>query len=307
MDVIPPQLRTLEAVVRFGSFSRAAEAMHLSQPAVSTHVRRLETDLGVRLVDRVGKRAFPTPAGELVLRHGQEAWERFEAGLQALRRLRGTVAVRIRLGTGATVSIYLLPDLLRRVHARYPEIQFSVMTGNTAEIAAAVIAHDLDAALVTLPIHGRELVVSPFFRDDLVAVAPCAPEWTRRRSIAARVLAEHPLILYERGGRIREIMDRWFRRAGCVPRVAMELGSAEAIKELVAAGLGVSLISAIAVRREVRARRLAAMRPAPALHRDIGLVRRRDKPRSPALAAFLDMVDAHQETLRPPDRAVARA
>jgi DNA-binding transcriptional LysR family regulator len=316
VDVVPAQLRSLQAVVRHGSFSRAAEAIHLSQPAVSTHVRRLEAELGVTLVERMGKRAFPTPAGELVLRYGQDAVARFEAGLEAVRRLRGRVAGRVRLGTGATVSIHLLPRVLRRFRDRYPEVELSVVTGNTPEIAAAVVNHDLDAALATLPVHGRELVVSPFFRDELVAIAaPSRAGWAgagagrnRGRAVSPRQLAEHPLILYERGGRIRQVTDRWFERAGCRPRVAMELGNAEAIKELVAAGLGVSLISAVAVRREVEARRLIALGLAPALHRDIGLIRRRAQgPPSPALAAFLDVLAAHRRTIRALERISFRA
>jgi DNA-binding transcriptional LysR family regulator len=305
VDVVPAQLRSLQAVARHGSFSRAAEAIHLSQPAVSTHVRRLEAELGVTLIERAGKRAFLTAAGELVLRYGQDAVERFEAGLEAVRRLRGAVAGRVRLGTGATVSIHLLPDLLQRLRDRYPDVEFSVVTGNTPEIAAAVVNHDLDAALVTLPVHGREFVVSPFFRDELVAIAaPSRMAWaaagrSRPRTVPPQQLAEHPLILYERGGRIRQVTDRWFEQAGCRPRVAMELGNAEATKELVAAGLGVSIISAVAVRREVQARRLVALRLAPALHRDIALIRRRAKePPSAALAAFLDVLAAHRKTIR---------
>jgi DNA-binding transcriptional LysR family regulator len=124
-----------------------------------------------------------------------------------------------------------------------------------------VVNHELDAALVTLPLYGRELAVSPFFRDELVPIAgPSRADWpsqaprgrARRRPVSPRQLAEQPLIMYARGGRIRQITARWFERAGSRPHVARELGNAEAIKELVAAGLGTSLISAVAVRHEVR-------------------------------------------------------
>jgi DNA-binding transcriptional LysR family regulator len=314
MDFVPARLRSLQAVVRHGSFSRAAEAMHLSQPAVSTHVRRLEADVGVALIERAGKRAFPTPAGELVLRSAQDAVARFEEGLEAVRRLRGSVTGRLRLGASATVSIHLLPQLLRTLRVRYPDVEVSVATGNAPEIGAAVVNHDLDAALLTLPVHGRELVVSPFFRDELVAIA--APSRGRtdavrgrdrprpRRPVSPRQLAANPLILYERGGRIREVMERWFEDAGCRPRVALELGNAEAIKELVAAGLGMSLMSAVAVRREVQAGRLIAFRVAPPLHRDIGLIRRRTQgPPSAALTAFLEVLAAHRKTIRALERA----
>ena len=130
VDLHPTHVRTLAAIVRHASFSRAAEALHLSQPAVSLHVRHLERQLGQPLLERVGKRAFPTRAGEVLLDHAGRAFGELEAARQALEALRGVVAGRVRVGTGATASIYLLPPLLRRLHARHRELELVVVTGN---------------------------------------------------------------------------------------------------------------------------------------------------------------------------------
>ena len=291
VELNPVHVRTLQEVVRRGGVSRAAEALHLSQPALSHHLRHLERALGTPLLERVGPRVRPTPAGELLLAHAARAFRELEAAREGIERLRGTVVGRIRLGTGATAAIYLLPPLLRRLHARYPGIELALVTGNTAEIAAAVVRSEIDAALVTLPVAGRVLAVSHAFPDRLVAIAPPGPPWRGRRRVSATELAREPLILYERGGTSRQVIDDWFRRAGVQPRVTMEVGNAEAIKRLVGAGLGLSVGSAMSVRAEVRARELVAVELAPPLVRRLALVRRRDRTSGPAMTALLAEMD----------------
>jgi len=206
------------------------------------------------------------------------------------------VAGRLRLGTGATASIHLLPPLLRRLRERYPELELIVVTGNAPEIAAAVADNELDVAIVTLPVAGRQLLVTPLLTDPLVAVAAPGHAWPGRGGLTATELARHPLIVYERGGTIRRVIDGWFRRGGVRARVVMELGNEEAIKKLVGAGLGVSVSPAMAVRDEVRAGVLQTRPLSPALVRRLGLVRRRDKPQTPALRVFLSAVAGLSES-----------
>src|SRR5215471_13941339 len=275
MALNPVHLKTLHEIARLQSFSRAAEALRLSQPAVSLHVRQLEDALGLPLLERVGKRAAATPAGTLLLERGGRA-------LEAL---------------GATASIYLLPPILRRLRARYPAIELVIVTGNASDIAKAVAENALDVGVVTLPVRHRQLVVTPFFTDRLVAIAPPDWRWTGRRARGRRrrarrtltpgALAGAPLILYERGGTIRQVIEDWFRRGRVTPRVAMELGNGEAIKELVSAGLGPSITSWASVRSAVRAGTLRAIALSPPLVRRLGVIRRRDKPESPPLRALL--------------------
>jgi len=302
--VNPAHVRTLQEIARCRSFSRAAEALHLSQPAVSHHIRHLEAELGQPLLERVGKRALPTRAGELLLAHAARAFAELEAARQSLQQLRGRVAGRLAVGTGATASTYLLPPLLRRLHARHPDLELTVVTGNSADMVAAVAATQLDVAVVTLPVRGAALSVTPLMPDALVAIAPATREWHRRRPLAAAELARHPLILYERGGTVRRVIDDWFRRGGATPRVAMELGNAEAIKKMVEAGLGLAVTSAISVTAEVRARRLIALPLTPPLGRRLAIVRRRDRTPSPALAVFLaGLADLAARAAKPARRA----
>lgn len=299
MDINPVHVRTLQAIARSGGFSRAGEILHLSQPAISHHVRHLERVLGVPLLVRRGRRASPTEAGVVLLEHAGRAFKLLDEAREAIQRLRGRVAGRVTVGTGATASIYLLPALLRRLRARHPDLELVVVTGNAGEIASAVSRGELDVGVVTLPIAvGRGLLVSPFYVDRLVAIAPPGRRWRRRAPLTAAELAREPVILYERGGTIRRVVDDWFRRGRATPRVAMELGNAEATKKLVGAGLGLSVVSEIAVKADARAGALNLIPLRPALHRRIGIVRRRERSPRPALLAFMTALESAAKRVR---------
>jgi len=184
------------------------------------------------------------------------------------------IAGRVRLGTGATACIYLLPTLLSDLRRRFPLLEIVVRTGNSPDILRALEDNTLDAALVTLPAPGRMFAVEKLLDDEIVAVFPPGLDPPRMASAAA--LVGLPVLLYEPGGNARRVIDDWFGRAGVALKPVMELGSIEAIKELVAAGLGCGLLPRLAIREgegsEVTARPLA-----PPLYREIGLVLRRDK------------------------------
>ena len=273
MDLQLTHLRTLEAVARHGSFSRAARELRLTQPAVSMQVRQLERDLGLPLLERVGKRTYTTKAGEVLLAHAGRARQELERGVELVQQLRGIVAGRVRLGTSASFSIYLLPPALRRFRVRYPQTELVVVTGNAPEIARAVVA------------------------NELVAIGPPGRRWPRGRRVNAAELVREPLILFEQGATLRRVIDEWFQRGSASPALPMELGNTEAIKKLVETGLGLSVTSWFAAKADVRARRLAAVRLDPPLFRRIGIVLRRDKPRTPVLAAFLETLEALRRSL----------
>jgi DNA-binding transcriptional LysR family regulator len=296
MDLHLGHLRALEAIVRHGSFSRAARELNLTQPAVSMQVGALERRVGVPLLERLGKRAFPTRAGEVLLAHAGRALAELQAGVEHVQQLRGRVVGRVRIGTSNSISVYLLPRALRRFRARFPDIELAVVTGVASEVTRAILANELDVGLVSLPVRDRQLAVTPFFRDEMVAIAPAETRWRRHGRLRADELAARPLIL-DRGSTTRRMIDEWFHRAGLAPRVAMELGNTEAMKKFVEAGLGLSVTSHFAVKADVAARRLVALPLEPALHRQIGLVRRRDKPLTPPLTALLGALDALQSRL----------
>jgi DNA-binding transcriptional LysR family regulator len=297
VDLQLAHLRTLAVIARQGSFSRAARELHLTQPAVSMQVRQLERGLGLPLLERVGKRAFPTRAGEVLLDHATRAFRELEAGVAHVQELRGVVAGRVRLGTSASISVYLLPLALRKFRARFPDIELVVVTGLASDIARGLVANDLDVGLVSLPVRDRQLAVAPFYRDRLVAIAPPERRWRRGAPVRAAELAQLPLILFDQGSTVRRMIDGWFHRARLVARPVMELGNTEAMKRFVEAGMGVSITSEFSVKADVAAGRLVALPLEPAVMRQIGLVRRRDKALTPPLAAVLDALEGLRRRL----------
>lgn len=275
-DLKLDQLRTFAEVVERGTFSAAAERLRLSQPAVSLQVRQLEERLGVRLLERVGKRATPTAAGLELVEHARRIEAEVTAALDGMAAHSGGAAGRVRIGTGATASIYLLPPLLGDLKRRFPSIEITVRTGDTADVLKDLEENALDLGFVTLPATGRMFLITPVMEDPFVAIAAAGDDRLPRVATPA-ALSDLPLVLYEAGGNTRRVVDEWFARAGVAPRPAMDLGSVEAIKELVGAGLGCAVVPGSAIRRTGERVPLVSRPLSPKLHRRLALVMRRDK------------------------------
>lgn len=271
------RLRAFAYVVELGSFSAAAERLELTQPAISLQVRELEKHVGVRLIERVGRRAAPTAAGEELLGHARRIDAEVSAALDAMsRHAKGTVG-RIRLGTGDTACIYFLPPVLRALRNKFPSLDIVVRTGNTPDILKSVEDNTIDVGLITLPAPGRMFDIQPVLDDEFVAItsrgAVALPE-----KVAPNDLAKLPVVLYEPGAHTRQLIDQWAMRAGVSLKPVMELGSVEAIKELVGAGLGCGIVPALSL-PTAGARRRTVVRPLhPRLSRKLAIVMRRDKP-----------------------------
>jgi DNA-binding transcriptional LysR family regulator len=289
-------LHTFAMVAALGSFSRAAARLGVTQPAVSQQVRRLETLLGVRLVERIGRRATPTPAGQELVEHCRRVDEAVAGARQAMARHAHGALGRVRIGTGATACIYLLPPVLQDLKRRFPSLEIMVRTGNTADVLKDLEDNALDVGLVTLPAAGRMFDVTPVFEDAYVAIA-AAHANPLSEVVTPESLADLPVLLFEAGGNTRLRVDQWFARAGVGITPVMSLGNVEAIKRLVAAGLGCAVLPGSAVsgpEGKVKdgdgpdgirpggigrdADNGLAVRPlAPALVRQLALVLRRDK------------------------------
>lgn len=270
------QLKTFVDVIELGTFSAAAERASLTQPAVSLQIRQLEKRLGVRLIERIGKRAMPTAAGMDLLAHARLIDAAVNAALDAMAPHTSGRLGRVRLGTGATACIYLLPPILRELRRRVPALEIVVSTGNTADVLKAIDENRIDIGLVTLPVSGRMFDVTPLV-DDEFAVIASASAFPLPATVTPSVLSKLPLVLYEQGGTTRSVVDAWFARAGFSVKPVMELGSVEAIKQLVGAGLGCAVLPRVAITKtDVRAP-LTARPLSPRLKRKLGLVVRRDK------------------------------
>jgi DNA-binding transcriptional LysR family regulator len=278
-------LHAFVAVVQHGSFSAAAERLKLSQPAVSLQVRQLERALGATLIERVGRRTRPTPAGAELLAHAGRIDAAVTAAVEAVAR-RATGAIgRVRLGTGATACIFLLPPILKELRDTFPNLELTVATGNTADIVKAVEENILDIGLVTMPVSRRAVDVTPVMDDEFMLIAPRDMDLPAR--ITAAALASKPVLLFEPGGNTRRIADEWIAAGGVNLKPVMSLGSVEAIKELVAAGLGCAILPGMAVRPEQRRGDLIVRPLSPRLQRKLAVVVRHDKHLHTGLRAVL--------------------
>jgi DNA-binding transcriptional LysR family regulator len=274
-------LRTFLDVIELGSFSAAAERSSLTQPAVSLQIRQLEKRLGVRLIERIGRRARPTGAGLELASYAEKIDLLASSAVEEVGRHSEGVIGRVRIGSGATACIYLLPPLLGELRRKFPSLQLTVSVGNTSDIVRAVDDNAIDVALVTLPASGRMLEIVPVLDDEFVAIAPTSMKLPARLTPSA--LASLPILLFEPGGNTHRIADEWFRQAGISLRPVMTLGSVEAIKELVRAGLGCAVLPSMAVRNETHRKGLIVQSLAPRVRRTLAVVVRRDKPLSRGL------------------------
>ncbi len=283
------QMRTFLSVCETGSVSTSARLLGMTQPAASQQLREMERRLGVRLLERAAGRSLPTAAGSALIPAARRALAAAMDAEEAAAAHRDGNTGRIRLGTGATACIHLLPPVLAAVRRRMPSLEVTVGTGNSDEIVQQVEEGVLDLAIVTLPAPGRRsLVVSPLVVDALVALLPAA-EAPAAQGISAVALARLPLILYESGGTTRGLVDSWLARGGATPSIAMELDSIEAIKALVASGLGATILPSLAVRTPVPGTECRNLRPA--LSRQLGVVLRREKTRDRGLRVLLEELE----------------
>jgi DNA-binding transcriptional LysR family regulator len=283
------QLRSFALVVEAGSFSAAADRLGLTQPAVSLQVKLLERRLGVRLIERVGKRARPTVAGLALLQHVSQIENAVEAAIDAVADHAAGVTGRVRLGCGATACLYFLPPVLRALRAQFPALSIVVSTGNTDDYVRKVEENTIDLALVTLPAGGRSLVATPVRDDEFVAIGRRDGAPLKAR-VSPADLMPLPLVLFEPAANTRKLIDRWFAAAGLTPRPVMELGSVEAIKEMVAAGLGYGVVPGMSMAGRGAHPDLKASRLSPRMHRTLALVARRDKPVSKGMRILFDAV-----------------
>jgi len=284
------RIRYFLAVARRGQVTAAARELCVTQPAVSIALQRLEKEVGAALFERRAGRLSLTPAGVRFAAAAEQALRRLEEGRRAAVRVSEAPSGPLRLGATDVASIHLLPDLLPEFHRIYPDVEVSIDVDSSRPLVAAVVAESLDLALATLPVDHPDVAVTALTREPMTLVIPPTHPLARRR-LTARDLEDQPFLLYRRGSTTRALIDRELAARRIEPRVVMETGHPEAMKRLVAAGLGIAILPKISVADEVR-RKTLAVRPIPGgpLFRETGLVRRRDREPSPAGRAFLALL-----------------
>ena len=236
-------LRVFTAVAEHGGFSRAAIALRLSQPAVSKTVQELERQVGLALFDRVGRTPKLTDAGAGLLIRARELFGVERIAEEELAALRGLDRGILRVGASTTVATYFLPPLLARFHAQHPGVTLRVLSANTRAVARRLLEGRLDIALVEGPVHHERISAVPWREDELVVIAPAAHPLLRKRRLVPADLADETFILREPGSGTREVAESELARYNVHPTASMQLGSTEAIKQAVAAGLGLAVVS----------------------------------------------------------------
>lgn len=251
-----PSLHALAVYLAFiehGTMTAAAEAEGISQPAISMHVKTLERYYGTRLLERSGRHVRPTTAGDLVADYGRRIVALTDELTRAVADLEGLAAGRLVIGASSTVGEQLLPEFLGRFHRSYPGVALSLRIGNTGEIVQAVLDRELDLGIVGRDPRHAEVVARPVFDDALeLFIAPDHPRaGTSLPQVA--MLDGETFVLREVGSATRDLALETLVAGGCVPGETIELGSNEAVKRSVAAGLGIGVLSTHSVAIDRRA------------------------------------------------------
>lgn len=244
------QLRVFHAAVKNGGFTRAGEELHLSQSTVSQHIKLLEDELGCPLFLRVGKRVQVTEAGKTLLPYAERIFRDLKNAEMAVREMNALRRGTVRLGVGPTTLTYRLPPVLAEYKRRFPEIDLIVLAGTTEFLLEALRSQRLDLAIVMPTGPQPGLTLRPLGREEMVIVVHRDHPFARRRTIEPFELATLRFILYEKNTVMQNFIDRFFHALGVEPAIAMEVENNEAIKSLVRAGLGCSILPLCALAGE---------------------------------------------------------
>lgn len=284
-------LALFHAVAQAGSISGGATTARVSQPAVSKQIAELEEALGVRLLDRLPRGCRLTEAGRILAEYAQR-WRSLENdATRAVEEYRGLKRGRLAVGASLTIGGYLLPGALAEFHRRFPDIELQVETANTQQIQRALLDGAIELGLTEGPLESEELESAVFFQDELVAIAPAGHPLLRRRGVTAREICREPFILREEGSGTRAVVERALKRAGLNIQPLLTLASPEAIKNAVAAGMGLAIVSRLIVALELQAGSLGIIPLKDlAIHRPLHRQRVRGRSQSPAMAGFLEVL-----------------
>jgi DNA-binding transcriptional LysR family regulator len=292
-------LAIFNAVAQTGSMTLGAERLDISQPAVSKQVQDLEHSLGVHLFDRIGRRVRLSQAGEVLAGYAQRLFALAHEAEQAMTDVRALERGRLTVGASTTIGTYMMPGLVAAFLRRHPNIELFVEIENTEQVHRRLAALQLDVGLTEGIVDDEELDAEVFWHDELIVIAPPGHRLASSPRVPLRALRTESFILREPGSGTRAVEERALARLKLPVRVIMSLGSTEAIKRVVAEGVGLAIMSPLAVHAELAAGTLAILPVAGLrIERPLYLVRRRGRRDGPALQAFCNVLLEH--TAAPP-------
>jgi DNA-binding transcriptional LysR family regulator len=299
----PDQLITFAAVAEHLNISRAALALHLSQPAVSGQLRQLQEEFGEPLYRRDGRGVRLTTSGRQLAEYAQRLRETYRQAQAYRDALRGFAHGTLRVGASTTPASYLLPYLIAEFQRRFPNISIETLSGNTAEIVG--LLDKLDIAIIEGPVgadlpHGTGAHV--WREDEIVAIVPRAHPLAQHRgrdgaTSTLEQIGAYPLVLREEGSGVRHVVEQAFVTSGVKPRVALAVAGVDGVKEAVRAGMGVGFVSAMAMRHEDDALVQLSLSPQP-LTRRLSILVPHERAPSRVATSFLELCVADVLTWR---------
>jgi len=284
------RLQVFHTVARLLSFTKAAESLHMTQPAVTFQVRQLEEHFNTRLFDRTHNRISLTEAGKRVYDYAERIFVMYSEMENAVRELTGEISGVLIIGASMTIAEYMLPALLGDFKDQYPDVTIRLKVANTDGIVSMVENNVIDLGVVEAPVNNKNLVVEQCRLDKLVLIVQPGHELAQLESVPVSRLAEYPYICREEGSGTREVMMEHLAAEGMTGgdlNIVMELGSPEAIKGAVEAGMGISILSRATIAKELRLGSLAAVNIEPPMERPFSFVHQKQKFRLRAMDELL--------------------
>ena len=285
------QIEAFIAASDRGSFSRAAELLGVAQPSLSNRIQSLERELGQRMFERMGRGVRLTDAGSAFLPYAQRVVRTLGEGVQLLESTRDGSGGRLTIGTAPAVGTYVLPKLLTAFSEKHGGVDVAVRTGHSDEVLRMVLEDEAQVGLGR-PIGHPDVVTYELYRDELVLVVGASHPYGERETMNLDDLARDSLILFDRDSGYFALIMEIFRELGVMPHQQMQLDSIEASKKMVEANLGIALLPALSVEREIAmgTLRKVMLETKTPIERAIGVMYRRTKPQSGPMAAFLRLL-----------------
>jgi DNA-binding transcriptional LysR family regulator len=290
------RLQVFHTVARLLSFTKAAENLHMTQPAVTFQVRQLEEYFNTRLFDRTHNRISLTDAGARVYQFSDKIFELYGEMENAVREMTGEISGSLTIGASTTIAEYMLPALLGDFRSRYPDVSIHLKVSNTDGIVSMVENNTIDLGVVEAPVSNKNLVVDECRRDNLVAIVPPGHPKAELDKVTLDELLEYPFICREEGSGTREVIgEHMTKHAKCdtCMNIAMELGSPEAVKGAVEAGMGISVVSNATIQKELRLGTLVSIELDPPLERPFSFVHQKQKFRVRVMEELLDFAQQY--------------
>lgn len=297
------QLRSFLAVARLRSFTAAARELQLTQPAVSGHVHKLEASLGCKLVELVGGRVQLTGAGRSLVETGPQVMAAARLLLDRVQAVDGMRRGRLRIGASTTPGIHVLPAVLRAFRERHPDVTLVCTIRGTQQVEELLAQGELDCALVGGHLSTRDLAMTRFMDDELVIVAASDHSLAKRGQAPAADLEAADWVMREPGSASRRRLEQFLAQEGVAPRVAVEVDSPEAVKTMVAAGLGLSAVSRHAMHRDPSVEGLTVLPTKRRLKRELSLATLSGRDPSPIVEAFVQVARTVADELSRANRA----